>query len=1309
MEPEKSKSGSGPSKDRETRSHEGSKTNLSLSAVSQARQSIFRSLSHSNLRPNVNVPANRAGSPAQLTAAERNSIATNEEIIKRLELISYRFDSLDVVDVASDHSFGSSVAPGFIDDVSGLLKRMAQDVYDSSNENLTTRETTPIPDSNQMLILDPDHPLMQRFQSIYTAHLEKEREKQTLELNSSKTELKTICKSYEDEGETLYNLQQELSKSQANLENCHREWHSFLNERKIIQEQLLTSRDQHVSLMDLRAELTRWDLLINLMNQLQDDMRSDVGALRRAAEKVEGNLESLQDEKRQQDVTIKKKMEEAIRMEDTLEMYKKHRNSQQEELLKARLNLSESQMRIECIEVEKRHVFQQWKQTLSQLEQKDEAIKTLYESLTALLNESFTRSTNISNLKKATDKEMELNETLETAKKRTERLVFGSETLIKGYNEKSEKLSNKLAMRSRIVQESVNDFNESTKDLEELKKMDDIYRKQLDAIVSQRCDLEDQLAEKYLEYISSEKAIIRSDQKASKLRKTLKHTEGNVVHLENDLARLIMQLTSSTIHCQKLKEDLNDHNKEVDEYNEVVKGLETLISKNNLTISNKQVNMNLLIARLEQLVRDAGGDVSPSETKIHSLERNIESKANEMQSLKVTWLQRQTELVFLSHETDHLTVTCIQQSRQYNMLKDKKRRLEEKIEEFQQDIQKKVTSFNALQKSIGKLSESIYQEKGNLQTLTNNNLLSESTLVRVLKDAEMESVELQDKLDILKEDKKQLENRILELSQQILMWEKKTQLAKESKALVASEEITGEMQEMRWDIHRMQNRFLQLKRQQETLVQETEKLIARRETILSKNESQNKSQKKPLTKSTIQKAIGDLRNKLKQSVKDRIALENEIAQYQNQKEELNAKKTEEEMTLSDIKNQSEGLETSVRQTERHYQKVLTFNSINFHQLIGLQQRTKFLQSTKEHKYQVTSKDKVKDDVVNSLAIANTLQNILKKLCTMFPHYEEDILDLLARHEGRLTAVESLTVVNKIFSKLNMQQDLNEHLSYLSKEINENSRSYKYTIAVLFKLHKHIWERKSEERIFKLDFSDDADFRRIWRYESVRLFLYNIGWRLENNLLILKNPKTQCLKIGLTVLRSFILRTSVVEESPYYSGTNKSLRSSGIKESRCLPNGAKANSCIEEDDQSSLGFVSVDELDLDKLEEQDNCKRRSSFRNPLAFFFKSCRKAVSPRPVHQPKVISELSGSGIDITINSTAHGFRSASPNNSGLSGRALVKSAISKMHLETLQLPVDPKLIRSVINCEACNDSINLFMSAAWMMQTALSSVSFL
>jgi hypothetical protein len=75
----------------------------------------------------------------------------------------------------------------------------------------------------------------------------------------------------------------------------------------------------------------------------------------------------------------------------------------------------------------------------------------------------------------------------------------------------------------------------------------------------------------------------------------------------------------------------------------------------------------------------------------------------------------------------------------------------------------------------------------------------------VLQDAELEAVTLQSEIRDLEQDKIQLVEKLLEKQQELLAWEKKLQMAQETKRDTEQERAKeGDVGAMRAEIHRMQ-------------------------------------------------------------------------------------------------------------------------------------------------------------------------------------------------------------------------------------------------------------------------------------------------------------------------------------------------------------------------------------------------------------------------------------------------------------------------------------------------------------------------
>mmetsp|Transcript_58702 Transcript_58702/g.127472 ORF Transcript_58702/g.127472 Transcript_58702/m.127472 type:complete len:156 (-) Transcript_58702:404-871(-) len=105
------------------------------------------------------------------------------------------------------------------------------------------------------------------------------------------------------------------------------------------------------------------------------------------------------------------------------------------------------------------------------------------------------------------------------------------------------------------------------------------------------------------------------------------------------------------------------------------------------------------------------------------------------------------------------------------------------------------------------------------------------------------SLELEQKVDVLREKKKEILDKIVEAEKQICLWERKIQLEKEMQETVDPSIGQAEVEQMKKEIHRMELIFTSLKKQQEVLIQEMERAVTKRESIKLKYSSVQKSAK----------------------------------------------------------------------------------------------------------------------------------------------------------------------------------------------------------------------------------------------------------------------------------------------------------------------------------------------------------------------------------------------------------------------------------------------------------------------------------
>lgn len=255
-----------------------------------------------------------------------------------------------------------------------------------------------------MVVLDPDHPLMERFQKRLKNQLMNREQKITLECREAKYQNEKSKKERENAGVELYGLQQELAKHQMLLEKEHDKYNETTQMRKLFEKELDDTRNNYRKYQttvdselkkvgDLQQERDNLKLRIFYMTNAKDDIRGDIAVIRRATEKADVDKNIFEVEKQQQDMIVNRIEEKAIRLNEDIALYESQYHNQcklkknkeikvvyeplffikVKETKAAKEALIEARMETEAIEKEKNQLMQNWASCLIGMKRRDEA------------------------------------------------------------------------------------------------------------------------------------------------------------------------------------------------------------------------------------------------------------------------------------------------------------------------------------------------------------------------------------------------------------------------------------------------------------------------------------------------------------------------------------------------------------------------------------------------------------------------------------------------------------------------------------------------------------------------------------------------------------------------------------------------------------------------------------------------------------------------------------------------------------------------------------------------------------------------
>ncbi|XP_045213458.2 coiled-coil domain-containing protein 40-like [Mercenaria mercenaria] len=869
-------------------------------------------------------------------------------------------------------------------------------------------------ESNVMVVLEPDHPLMKRFQAALKNQLTKQNEKVTLELRELDESLKNRKKEREDLGVDLYGIQQELARYQMMLEKRHDEFSEVKQVRTQEEQQLEDVRNMYKDLQynanvekkktsELQGEVENLALRLFYMQNAKEDVRSDIAIMRRAAEKADTEVAKAEIEKQKQDLFVDRLVERVDKLKEEIAMYEAQLTAQLEETKAAKEQLMEAYMEIEAISLEKKQLYQQWNSSLIGMRRRDEAHAAMLEALSQQQQKVLSLETEIEGYKKSIQKEQEQNEKLTLILNKTERDIETVKKQLTQCQSKHDALKSEYATYTRILHETEQSLNRAMTDKTLRQNELNALWKQIEREYLEKVKLEDDIMEKMRSQLTMDKAAQYTKKLTTKKRELTKQLETQMAEVENDISQNTLQISNVKARIERLQKISADLDKEIARQNEIINKSESEIVRRNAIIERKQNLIDQFNKKLEVMISKAGGvELGPLEININSLQKSIDARVQEIVDLQQLWLRQQTELVRLSKDKDEQSVDVTKLKKQLTILTQKKARTEGEIDGQRLETYEIERSISNMQNDMIKLNKLLHKEKGTQVMLQQDNILKENDFITRLKDHEHESIELQTNLEALKEEKERLLNSLVEAERQIMLWEKKTQLARETRAAVDSEVGQGEVRAMKAEIHRMQVRYSQLMKQQEKMIQEMEKAVSRRDTIVTRGDASQKINKKVLTKGTFERQMNETRKKIKQTIQEANSCDGEIQQLRDHQTQLSSQLEQGQLNVQSLQSNSDTIDGDIDRLIEVKQKNMT-------ELLARQQKMKYYQQAKEGKYNRLCKSEasLESEYQKQVDRMQSLSAIVDRLNQEYPHAQPTLRRVTVNLSSKSVDDESL--------------------------------------------------------------------------------------------------------------------------------------------------------------------------------------------------------------------------------------------------------------------------------------------------------------
>ena len=742
--------------------------------------------------------------------------------------------------------------------------------------------------------LDPESRVLEPVQKKIEAQLRRNLEELTLNLHETANEARMVKQRREDIGVELYNVQQHLAKLQESLERGHDNFvavQKLRQEREKEREELLSQcKTVESALGDLNSKHSKYQVELDKLSetlmkveQFNQQIQSEIQIERTAAYKAEDEIVRLEREKARQDMLVDHLNERIRALSEQEAQLASQLASQRSETKTARDTLAEALSEMEGIRFENKQLLQQWKTSLIGMQRRDEALRTTEEALEEQKEQLMSLDNEIIGYRQSIKVAQQNNARLSSLLSKTENEVSMLEKQIESMLQKKTKASE----RYKLLKDSLEKVEAENHTLEQDTRG---LTSQIEAIVkkSQKAakDVID-MENRVLDALNKQTTLKKSSQSAlvdiEKMKSVIRDKELHVTNMENELARIRVDTLQTQAHNEVLKETVTELEKELKSRDTLIEKMQVDIRRKHDEIERKQKALDALNRQFDGIIATQGADdgehVGPLEATINNLSKSITQKSQENGTLQRDWIKLQTELVNSKNQNNELRESIQELRAQCTILTQKKQRMLNQTRQQSEAVSALEKNTHQMHLEMKKLNTLIASNAQAQDAFANENYLLEGDLVKRLQERKREALQLEEKIDDIRRAKAELLAEILDSERNVMVWEKKIQIAKETELALDPTVGKDEIHRMQREIYIMEQRFANLKREQKRKVEEMEKLVEHRDVLRTKGQAiqaATKAGQKGVTKVTVLKDNNRLAQELNDKKKDAQQKEKQI-------------------------------------------------------------------------------------------------------------------------------------------------------------------------------------------------------------------------------------------------------------------------------------------------------------------------------------------------------------------------------------------------------------------------------------------------
>jgi DNA repair exonuclease SbcCD ATPase subunit len=314
-------------------------------------------------------------------------------------------------------------------------------------------------------VLDPDNPLLDRFQKALKEHLLRQINHLKDDIYEYECGTKKSNAKRDELGIFIYEQQQILQKQQKTLDQYIDKLQTTTAAREELQNVLTERReayknerqrffDAESQERELRNEVEGTNLLVQQMSQWEDNLESDITVKKRIYEKSRKDKMKLLEEKRMQDALIYKLMTKIWEVERELERMDVQMKVKEEEREELAQTVALGNTNIEAMESEYRCLLHSWNSVIIAIGNRDKVLTCLNKELVKSEENFKSILSEIEQVKKLAQKEMRRNEDLTMLKDRFLNDVQTCKAALDAETEKKTSMEKRMYEMEGIIEQT---------------------------------------------------------------------------------------------------------------------------------------------------------------------------------------------------------------------------------------------------------------------------------------------------------------------------------------------------------------------------------------------------------------------------------------------------------------------------------------------------------------------------------------------------------------------------------------------------------------------------------------------------------------------------------------------------------------------------------------------------------------------------------------------------------------------------------------------------------------------------------------